>query len=163
MTDRQNLCTADGMLRTTAAPRPTTTKTTTTTTQAPTTIARVTKAPINTNLGVGMSSKTRQHSARYFGLTNIFNSHSFSVCTFEGVQKPNIPSRQSSSPAPEDRARDLGAYVSPKEQSNKPFCGFQQLTSQDQFDWRRNKGKTPSRLTGPTSDHTTKTGMLKLD
>ncbi|XP_044166667.1 MAM and LDL-receptor class A domain-containing protein 1-like [Acropora millepora] len=37
------------------------------------------------------------------------------------------------------------------------MCGFVQATNDD-FDWTRNKGKTPSRKTGPSSDHTSGDG-----
>ncbi|XP_013389143.1 MAM domain-containing glycosylphosphatidylinositol anchor protein 1-like [Lingula anatina] len=38
-----------------------------------------------------------------------------------------------------------------------PFCGFRQSTD-DNFNWTRNNGSTPSRDTGPQHDHTTGAG-----
>ncbi|XP_072041371.1 uncharacterized protein [Amphiura filiformis] len=40
---------------------------------------------------------------------------------------------------------------------NPPLCGYTQATDDD-FDWTRHSGSTPSLHTGPTGDHTTGTG-----
>lgn len=40
----------------------------------------------------------------------------------------------------------------------KGLCGYTQ-DSTDDFDWTRNRGSTTSSLTGPSSDHTTRTGL----
>ena len=39
-------------------------------------------------------------------------------------------------------------------------CGFIQATNDD-FDWTRRKGHTPSTGTGPSSDHTSGSGSLQ--
>jgi len=41
------------------------------------------------------------------------------------------------------------------------MCGFVQSSS-DNFNWKRHQGRTPSRDTGPSTDHTSGNGMKKV-
>lgn len=44
----------------------------------------------------------------------------------------------------------------------KTLCGFFQETETDNFDWEWIKGKTPSKGTGPSKDHTCQSDRGKL-
>jgi len=78
-------------------------------------------------------------------------------CTFE-----NIPSvlNQGQIAALPNSSYDLGPYIYPSSLEKDVMCGWKQLTEEDDFDWTRQSGSTPSANTGPRGDHTHGNGML---
>lgn len=76
------------------------------------------------------------------------------MCTFDTGHKviPYAPVKKSSL----GRSFDLGAYR-PNVYPKSELCGWMQPTNDD-FDFIRSQGKTPSKYTGPSNDHTTGSG-----
>ena len=78
-----------------------------------------------------------------------FSFNIFSVCSFEN-RSSTINQQQAFLT---NSSYDLGPYVLPESVRNDVICGWKQRTDDD-FDWTRRSGATPSFGTGPIEDNT---------
>ena len=78
--------------------------------------------------------------------------HVFTVCSFESGSSTENQQPVAALSNSSYHVYDLGPYVFPKSVTDDVMCGWRQLSEEDDFDWTRRSGATPSAKTGPHED-----------